>query len=85
MKSKRAVILGVLAVMLVAYGMSITIIPSVRRQAEWRQAFSALHGLSRDRVLTAVEAFTRARKASGGVVPAIVQFSDHLLVRIRTP
>jgi type II secretory pathway component PulM len=74
MKTKRLVIFGVLAVLVVAY--IISIIPNFRRQAEWKHTVAALQGLSRDRVETAIQAFTRDRKASGSVVPATVPLRE---------
>ena len=74
MKTKRLVILGVLAVFVAAY--IISIIPNFRHQAEWKQTVAALQGLSRDRIETAVQAFTRDRKASSGVLPATVPLRE---------
>jgi hypothetical protein len=62
-KTKRKVIFGVLAVLGVVY--VISIVPNFRRRAEWNRAVQALSGLPRERINSAVEAFTRAQKTQG--------------------
>ena len=74
MKNKRVIILGVLAVLGVAY--VISIVPNFRHRAEWNQTVRALRSLPRDRVDSALEAFVRDQKAKGGAVPATVSFRD---------
>jgi hypothetical protein len=62
-KTKRKVIFGVLAVLGVVY--VISIVPNFLRRAEQNRAVQALSGLPRERINSAVEAFTRAQRAQG--------------------
>jgi hypothetical protein len=73
-KTKRFIILGVLAVFVVAY--AISIIPNVRLSLEREKTVRALQRLSPDKVATAVEAFTRDRKATNSVMPATVSLHE---------
>ena len=74
MKNKRRIILGVLAVLIVAY--IIPGIPNYQRMSERKKTVAALQGLSRERLDTAVQAFARERKAGGGIVPATVSLHE---------
>ena len=65
-KTKRLIILGVLAALVIAY--AISILPNLRRRAEWKQTVAALQGLSHERIEAAVQAFVRDRKASDNSV-----------------
>ena len=57
MKTKRLIILGVLAALVIAY--VISIIPNFRRQAERKRTVAALQRLPSDRFETAVKALDR--------------------------
>lgn len=76
MKTKHLIILGILAVLVIAY--IIAIVPNFRRHAERKKTVTALQSLSWDRVETAVQAFTRDRKASVSAQPAAVPLRDLL-------
>ena len=66
-KNKRLIIPGVLALLVIAY--IISIVPNFRRQAERKRTVAALQKLSYDRVETAVQAFARDRKSNDSDVP----------------
>ena len=74
MKKKHIIIFGVLAVLGVAY--VISIIPNFRHRSEWNQTVQALRGLPRERVNSAVEAFVRAQKAQGRPVSDTVSLRE---------
>ncbi|MEI2725938.1 MAG: hypothetical protein V9H26_21210 [Verrucomicrobiota bacterium] len=67
MKTKRLIIVGLLAALVVAY--IIVIVPNFRRQAEYKRTLAAFRSLSHDRVETAVRAFVRDRKTTDSAVP----------------
>jgi len=73
-KKKRTIILGLLAVLGVAY--IVSIIPNFRHRSEWNQTVRALRGLPRERVDSAVEAFVRAQKAQGRPVSDTVSLRE---------
>jgi hypothetical protein len=73
-KNKRPIILGALAVLVIAY--IISIIPNLRHRSEWKQTVKALQSLSRDRIVTAVQSFARDRKAKNSVVPTAVPLRE---------
>lgn len=66
MKTKHLIILGVLAVLVAAY--TISIIPNFRHRAEWKRTVAALQALSHERIQGAAQAFARDRKISDGLV-----------------
>jgi hypothetical protein len=66
MKSKRLIICGVLAALVVAYVVSI--IPNFRHRAEWKRTVAALQSLPHDRLATAVQSFKRDRKPTDSTV-----------------
>jgi hypothetical protein len=74
MKTKRIIIFGVLAVLVIAY--IISIIPSFRHRSEWSHTVRALRALPRERVDSAVEAFVRAQKAQGRAVSDAVSLRE---------
>jgi hypothetical protein len=74
MKTKRLIIILTSAVLVAAY--VISIVPNFRRHAEWNRAVNALGSLSLDRVVTAVQAFARDRKAGGSPLPAVVPIGE---------
>ena len=74
MKKKHLIIIGCLAVLVVAY--VIGMVPSIRFRLEYDKTVKALQNLSHDRVYTAVQSFTRDRKATNGVVPASVLLQE---------
>jgi Flp pilus assembly protein CpaB len=65
-KTKRIIILGVVAALAAAY--TISIIPNFRHRAEWKRTVAALQALSHERVQAAAQAFARDRKISEGAV-----------------
>jgi hypothetical protein len=67
MKTKHVIILGVLAVLAVAY--VISIVPNFRHRSEWKRTATALQTLPQDRVHAAVQAFKRDRKPTESAVP----------------
>ena len=67
MRTKRFIIFGVLAVLVVAY--FISIIPNVRRRAEWNRTVAAIQSLPHDRVAMAVQAFARDHRSTDSIVP----------------
>jgi hypothetical protein len=73
-KANRFIILGVLAALVIAYGISV--IPNFRRKAELERTFAALQNLSHDRVETAVQAFVHDRKVGTTTLPATVTFDE---------
>ena len=66
LKTKHLIILGVLAVLVAAY--TISIIPNFRHRAEWKRTVAALQALSHERIQGAAQAFARDRKISDGLV-----------------
>ena len=74
MKRKRIIIFGALAVLAVAYILSI--IPNFRHRSEWNQAVRALRGFPRERVYSAVEAFVRAQELQGRSVSNTVPLRE---------
>ena len=67
MKTKRLIIFGVVAVLLIAY--VILCIPQFHHNREWEQTARALQSLSIERVYTAAQAFAHDRKTTNSVVP----------------
>ncbi len=65
-KSKRLIIVGVVAALVAAY--AISIIPNSRHRAEWKRTVAGLQALSHKRIQEAAQAFARDRKISGGAV-----------------
>jgi len=74
MKKRRTIILGALAVLGVAY--VISIIPGFRHRSEWNQTVRALRGLPRERIDSVVEAFVRDQKARGRAVSSAVSLRE---------
>ena len=74
LKPKRLILFGVVAVLLIAYAVSIA--PNFRRRTEWRHAVSALQSLPRDRMDEAVHACVRDRKAHGSAAPKTLSLND---------
>lgn len=73
MKTKHLIILGILTVVVVAYGISI--VPNVRRKADLERTFTALKSLSHNRIENAAQAFARDRKTNS-VVHGSVSFRE---------
>ena len=74
MNNKRLIIILASVVLVGAYGVSIA--PNLRHHSEWKRTVKALQGLSRDRVGTAVQAFSRDRKANGSPLTATVPLGE---------
>jgi hypothetical protein len=68
MKTKRLIILGVLALVVVAS--AISVVPKLYRRAVWKQTVTALQNLSLHRLEEAVVAFERDRKDSP-LIPSV--------------
>ena len=73
-KAKRVIILGVLAVLVVAW--LVQAIPNVRHHSEWKRIVAAFQTLSWDRVDPAIQKFAQDRKATNGVVPPTVSLYE---------
>jgi hypothetical protein len=67
MKKKRLIILGIFAVLVIAYVGSIY--SKFRRRTEFKQTLAALQSLSPDRIRSAAQAFARDRKPADTTVP----------------
>jgi hypothetical protein len=67
MKTKRIIILAVIAVLLVVYVVSI--LPNFRHRAEWKRTVAALQSVSVERLSTAARRFARDQKVGGTTVP----------------
>jgi len=65
-KTKRLIIFGVLATLVVAY--IISIVPKFRNEAEWKRTVAALQSLPYERIEAAVQAFKRDRKITDDTV-----------------
>jgi len=65
-KTKRLIIFGVLAALVVAY--IISIVPKFRNEAEWKRTVAALQSLPYERIEAAVQAFKRDRKITDDTV-----------------
>jgi competence protein ComGC len=76
-KTTRLIVLGVLAVLVIAYFVSI--VPNFRHRSEWKKTVAALQSLPHDRVEAAVQAFARDRKATDSAVPLRELVSDGYL------
>jgi len=74
MKRKHLIIISVCTLLVGAYAISIA--PNFRHRSEWNRTVKTLQGLSRERVQTAVQGFTRDRKASGKPHPTAVALQD---------
>jgi len=74
MNTKALIIVGIVAVLLAAY--SISIIPRVRQHSELKRITTALKSLPTERLVAAVEAFARDRKATNAVVPVTVSLQE---------
>ena len=74
MKTKRSIIVGVLAGLIIAYVISIA--PGVRQRFDNERTVAALRNLSHERVEKAVEAFSRDQKARDGRVPSVVSLRE---------
>jgi hypothetical protein len=66
-KTKRLLILGILAALVVAYVVSL--VPGFRHRAEWERTVAALQSLPHERLEAAVHAFARDRKGGDSAVP----------------
>jgi hypothetical protein len=73
MKTKRRIIVAVLALLVIALGIFI-----FSKRPTPPSTMAALQGLSRERVVTAVQAFTRDRKTDGGALSNTVALHDLL-------
>jgi hypothetical protein len=73
-KTKRQIIIVCLAVLIAAY--VIGMVPIIRSRLEYDKTVKALQSLSPDRVYTAVQSFTRDRKATNGVVQASASLQE---------
>jgi hypothetical protein len=73
-KTKHKIIFGVLAVLAVAY--VISIIPNFRHRSEWNRTIQALGGLPRERVDSAIQSFIGAQKAQGRSVSETVSLRE---------
>ena len=67
MKTKRIIILPVIAALLAVY--VISIVPNFRHRAEWRRTVAALRCVPVERFSTAARSFARDRKVSERAVP----------------
>jgi hypothetical protein len=73
-KTKHKIIFGVLAVLAVAY--VISIIPNFRHRSAWKHTIQALRSLPRDRVDSAIQSFVGAQKAQGRSVSETVSLRE---------
>jgi hypothetical protein len=67
MKTKRVIIYGLLAALVIAY--AIAIVPNFRRRAEWERTVAALKSLPLERLSTAARTFARDHKVNDSTVP----------------
>jgi hypothetical protein len=74
MKRKRLVILGMVVVLIAAFGISI--IPNIRHYSERKRITTALQSLPIERFVDAVQALARDRRATNAVVPATLQLRE---------
>jgi len=73
-KTKRLIIFGVLAVLVVAY--IISVLSNFRHRAEREKTIGALQGLSHDRIEAAIRSLIRDGKASGTALPAAASLRE---------
>jgi len=74
MKTKRRIIIAVLVLLLIAFG--IFILPDFFKRPAPLPTMSALQGLSRDRFVEAVQAFTRDGKVRDGSLSNTIALRD---------
>src|SRR5690242_9833797 len=67
MKTKRIIILGVIAALLAVY--VISILPNFRHRAEWKRTVAVLQSVSVERLSTAARNFARDQKVTDRTVP----------------
>jgi hypothetical protein len=74
LKTKRKIISGVVALLVVAY--IISVIPTFRQRSEWKRTVQALRDLPREHVTSAIQSFVRAQKTQGRSISETVSLRE---------